>query len=137
MDTSVPRDAEMGFLKATPTNSPLLMQIHLGEFSNAVVDSPGCAQGFSPMSATRGTTAATYRFLLRGELGDRFAPHFDGMQIDSGGGMTILTGRIVDQAELLGLITRISDLGIELVSIEPAEGEASSHDARAQTSTNR
>ena len=89
------------------------------------------------MGATRGTTAATYRFLLRGELGDRFAPQFEGMHIDSGGGMTSLTGRIVDQAALLGLINRISELGIELVSIEPAEGEASSHNARAQTSKKR
>lgn len=69
----------------------------------------------------------TYRLVVRGEFGDRFAPHFVGMQIESLEGTTVLTGRVIDQAQLLGLIDRISELGMELVSVEPVD---EAHDVR-------
>jgi hypothetical protein len=64
-----------------------------------------------------------YRVVLRGELGDQFG--FEGMRLERRAGFTVLTGTLRDQADLIGLIERFQDLGIELVSIEP-EGEASS-----------
>jgi hypothetical protein len=60
-----------------------------------------------------------YEFVIRGEIGDRFALVFDGMRLERSGGTTVLTGPVTDQAQLHGLIERIQDLGIELVSVNP------------------
>ena len=66
----------------------------------------------------------TYRIVIRGELGDRFATLFEGMNMERLKGMTIVTGRVGDQAQLIGLIGQVQELGLELVSVEqtdPAE----------------
>jgi hypothetical protein len=60
-----------------------------------------------------------YELVLRGEMGDRFAVLFEDMRLDRVGGMTVLTGPVRDQAQLHGLIERIAELGIELVSVNP------------------
>ena len=67
-------------------------------------------------------SAHSYRLVFRGELGDRFAFLFEGMQMRRVEGTTILTGDIVDQAHLSGLMAQIQDLGLELVSVEQAAG---------------
>jgi hypothetical protein len=59
----------------------------------------------------------TYELVVRGQLGDRFAPLFEGMRLRRERGRTVLTGTVTDQAHLLGLIERIAELGLELVSV--------------------
>ncbi|HUK76140.1 MAG TPA: hypothetical protein VL117_00915 [Thermoleophilia bacterium] len=61
----------------------------------------------------------SYRIVLAGELGDDFELLFEGMRLERAEGTTVLTGGL-DQAQLGGVISRVQDLGIELVSIEPA-----------------
>ncbi len=63
-----------------------------------------------------------YRLVLRGELGDSFGVLFDGMELQRLAGTTVLTGNVTDQAHLLGLIDRVQELGIELVSVNPDLG---------------
>ena len=70
-----------------------------------------------------------YRLVLRGELGEPFGFLFEGMQMDQVAGTTVLTGSVIDQAHLHGLLQQIQDLGIELISIQPA-GEASDETER-------
>ena len=65
-----------------------------------------------------------YRLVLRGELGEPFGFLFEGMQMDRVAGTTVLTGSVVDQAHLHGLLNRIQELGLELVSIGPTGQEA-------------
>ena len=60
-----------------------------------------------------------YELVLRGEIGDRFGLLFEGMSFARTPGHTVLTGDVVDQAHLHGLIERIQELGIELVSVNP------------------
>jgi len=60
-----------------------------------------------------------YQLVLRGELGDPFGFLFEGMQLQRLAGMTVLTGQVTDQAHLAGLIERIQELGVELVSVNP------------------
>jgi len=60
-----------------------------------------------------------YQLELRGEIGDRFEAVFDGMRIERREGNTLLTGRVADQAQLHGVLERIQELGIELVSVNP------------------
>ena len=60
-----------------------------------------------------------YELVVRGEIGDRFAVLFEGMCLDRTDGRTAITGEVRDQAQLHGLIERVEDLGLELVSINP------------------
>ena len=65
-----------------------------------------------------------YRLVLRGELSDRLGTLFGGMWLERHAGTTSLTGWVVDQVQLVGLIERAQELGLELVSIGPDEGTA-------------
>jgi hypothetical protein len=60
-----------------------------------------------------------YRLVLRGELSDSFEVLFGGMHLERLEGTTVLTGELTDQAQLLGLIEQIQELGLELVSVNP------------------
>ena len=62
-----------------------------------------------------------YRLVLRGELGEPFGFLFEGMQMERLAGTTVLTGTVIDQAHLHGLLGRIRELGIELVSLGPMD----------------
>jgi hypothetical protein len=62
-----------------------------------------------------------YELVLRGEIGDHYALLFDGMRLRRTAGTTVLTGPVVDQAHLHGVIGRIQELGIELVSVNPID----------------
>ena len=61
---------------------------------------------------------ATYQLAIRGELDERYGYLFEGMDMERTGGTTVLEGRIRDQAQLYGLIERIEDLGLELLSVQ-------------------
>ena len=68
--------------------------------------------------------SATYRLAVRGELDERFAYLFDGMDMERTRGRTVLTGQVIDQAQLHGFIERIEELGLELISVEQLEEES-------------
>jgi hypothetical protein len=61
-----------------------------------------------------------YRLVLRGELGGQFGFLFEGMTMDLVAGNTVLTGTMIDQTHLHGLLQQVQELGLELISIEPA-----------------
>jgi hypothetical protein len=56
--------------------------------------------------------------VVRGELDDRFAYLFNGLDFERVAGTTVIRGRIADQAQLHGYIARVEELGLELVSIK-------------------
>jgi hypothetical protein len=58
-----------------------------------------------------------YRIVVEGELGPRYATAFEGMQISVLNGETEITGPIVDQSHLHGLLGRIAGLGLTLRSV--------------------
>jgi hypothetical protein len=64
-----------------------------------------------------------YRIVVAGELSRRFAPAFDGMTVQCAGGETAITGVVVDQSQLHGLLDRVGDLGLELVSVNAVGDE--------------
>ena len=66
----------------------------------------------------RSIKGATYKLVVRGELDDRFAYLFNGMQMRKVEGTTVLSGEIVDQAQLHGFIETIDELGLELLTVE-------------------
>jgi hypothetical protein len=61
---------------------------------------------------------ADYQIIIKGKLGDQWSDWFAGMTIASDGDITILTGTHIDQSALHGLLVRIRDLGLPLISVE-------------------
>jgi hypothetical protein len=70
---------------------------------------------------TSDPSGTTYELVVRGELGDHFGVLFDSMGMQRREGTTVLTGPVRDQAQLHGVIQRIQELGIELVSVNPLD----------------
>lgn len=68
---------------------------------------------------------AVYQIRIKGHLSRQWTGWFEGLTITlEDNGETLLTGTVVDQAALHGLLKKVRDLGIPLLSvmrIEPAE----------------
>ena len=65
----------------------------------------------------------TYCFRVKGHLDDRWSDWFGGLAIHrQEDGTTLLVGPVVDQAALHGVIARIRDLGLPLLSLTRAAG---------------
>jgi len=63
-----------------------------------------------------------YEIVIDGHLGARWAAWFDGFTIASeADGTSVLRGFVVDQAALHGLLQRLRDIGIPLISLTPLE----------------
>ena len=65
-----------------------------------------------------------YEIRLQGQLDQRWSDWFEGfaLAIESDG-TTILTGPVTDQAALHGLLRRVSDLGVTLISVNELHEE--------------
>ena len=68
-------------------------------------------------------SSSRYRLVVKGELGPRYASAFDGMTVSAHDGQTDITGPIIDQSHLQGLLERIASLGLTLRSLTPLETE--------------
>ena len=66
-----------------------------------------------------------YRVLVDGELGDDIGRAFDGMSLIREEGKTVLVGTMRDQAQLQGVLQRISDLGLTLLGVSAFDDERS------------
>ena len=63
-----------------------------------------------------------YEIRIKGHLDKRWADWFEGLTITlEDDGNTLLTGPVVDQAALHGLLKKVRDLGMPLVSVSPVE----------------
>jgi hypothetical protein len=78
--------------------------------------------------------AGRYEIRLTGHLDARWATWFDGLSLSrQSDGTTILRGAIPDQAALHGLLQRVRDTGLSLVSvvrIEPGQAAVPTTDGR-------
>ena len=65
---------------------------------------------------------AVYQIRIEGHLGRAWTSWFAGLSISlEDNGDTLLTGPVVDQAALHGLLTKVRDLGVPLVSVNRLE----------------
>ena len=73
-----------------------------------------------------------YQIRLKGHLGRQWTDWFEGLTITlEDNGDTLLTGPVVDQAALHGLLRKVRDLGMPLVSVSPVEpGQADASDVK-------
>lgn len=63
-----------------------------------------------------------YRIQIKGHLDDQWSDWFEGLTIAlQEDGNTLLTGQVVDQSALHGLLKRIHDLGMPLLSVNRAD----------------
>jgi len=62
-------------------------------------------------------TPAVYRVRVKGVLDPSWSDWFDGFTITSSEDETELTGMVADQAALHGILTKLNDLGLPLVSV--------------------
>ena len=70
-----------------------------------------------------------YQIRLQGQLGSQWAVWFEGLTIGlEDNGDTLLTGPVVDQAALYGLLRKVRDLGLPLLSVnrlKPSQADTS------------
>lgn len=70
--------------------------------------------------------AGRYEIRLTGRLDAHWAAWFDGLTVSQeSDGTTVISGRIADQAALHGVLQRVRDLGLPLISVtrlEPQPG---------------
>jgi hypothetical protein len=73
-----------------------------------------------------------YEIRIKGHLDGRWANWFGGLTITlEDNGDTLLTGPVIDQAALHGLLKKVRDLGMSLVSVSPVEpGQADASDVK-------
>jgi hypothetical protein len=58
-----------------------------------------------------------YEIRIEGVLGEQWTAWFEGLQVSSEGGDTVLSGPLTDQAALHGVLVKIGDLGMRLISV--------------------
>ncbi len=70
-----------------------------------------------------------YQIRIKGHLGCQWADWFGGLTVTlEDNGETLLTGPVIDQAGLHGLLKKVQDLGMPLVSVNhvnPGQADAS------------
>ena len=89
------------------------------------------------MRKTRSSTedhyeSGLYEIRVKGHLADRWAGWFEGLTITlEEDGVTLLTGPVIDQAALYGLLRKTRDLGMPLLSVNRVEpGQNETHQYR-------
>ena len=74
---------------------------------------------------------AQYEIRVAGVLDDRWAAWFDGLRISGLADETVICGLVADQSALHGLLTRVRDLGLCLISVrrlDTCQAETRHHD---------
>ena len=78
-------------------------------------------------SASEKTQPLVYKSRIKGHLGPEWSDWFGGLTITlEGNGDTLLTGPVVDQAALHGVLRKVRDVGMLLVSailVTPGQAE--------------
>jgi len=76
-----------------------------------------------------------YRIRLKERLDQRWSAWLGGlMVIHEANGETVLTGEVVDQAALHGLLSKVRDLHLTLISVSPLEADSpSKEEAKGQS----
>ena len=66
---------------------------------------------------------ARYQIKVKGRLSSQWSDWFEGNTIEFEGGVTSISGEVADQTALHGLLIRIRDLGLQLISVNRIESD--------------
>ncbi|MCU0485945.1 MAG: hypothetical protein MUC85_07505 [Anaerolineales bacterium] len=61
--------------------------------------------------------ASIYQIRIQGMLDASWSDWFDGFNIQIDGGESVLQGTVIDQAALHGVLAKINDLGLTIISV--------------------
>ena len=73
---------------------------------------------------------AHYEIRVDGVLDHRWAAWFGGLHVETDGTQTVISGLLTDQPALHGLLTRIRDLGLCLISVRRLPGSEAGNQAQ-------
>jgi len=83
-----------------------------------LADRRGLESAIRQRAGVSGTArSAHYEIRVEGILDQRWTAWFEGLRIDSNDSQTVISGPVTDQAALHGLLNRICDLGLVLISV--------------------
>ena len=87
--------------------------------------SPGAspAGGQERAGVSGAASPADYEIRVEGVLDQRWTAWFEGLEIDSDQNQTVIWGPVADQAALHGLLNRVCDLGLVIVSVRRLDPE--------------
>jgi hypothetical protein len=82
---------------------------------------------------------AIYEIRIKGHLDDRWAGKFEGLRLTrEDNGVTLLSGKVADQAALHGVLRAVRNLGVPLLSVNHVQSEpAEAPDGRSQDTSHR
>jgi hypothetical protein len=93
---------------------------HPGELTRRVMTThPASMNAGSAIDERRVVEPTIYQICVRGRVSERLGLALDGMRLEAGATQTAFTGQIRDQSQLYGLLDRVRDLGLELISVQP------------------
>ena len=76
-----------------------------------------------------GRHAERYEIRVSGHLDDRWAAWFDGLSLRrETDGLTVIHGPVADQAALHGLLQRVRDIGLPLISVQQIDPDHQPHE---------
>ena len=97
------------YLSITPPNG---REIHPGRYS----------EGSTMSEISTASEAGRYEIRLKGHLDNRWAAWFDGLTLTTcSDGTTVIHGPVVDQSALHGLLQKVRDIGLPLISVTRVE----------------
>jgi hypothetical protein len=67
--------------------------------------------------------AAPYEIRVDGTLDSHWAAWFEGLEVKTEGSETVISGLLADQAALHGVLTKVRDLGLYLISVRRLDSE--------------
>jgi hypothetical protein len=62
-----------------------------------------------------------YQIQVRGTLDESWSDWFDGFSVARQDGETLLAGQVLDQVALLGILAKINDLGLVILSVKRSD----------------
>ena len=110
---------------------------HIGAHCPSVTNDDGITRSPSGASDADHTDIPQYEIRVKGHLGHRWAAWFDGLSLTAlDDGTTVISGPVVDQAALHGLLHKLRDVGVPLISLTQLLPDAPRINRRATRAPN-
>ena len=91
----------------------------------------GAIEGSTISDTSTASEAGRYEIRLKGHLDNRWASWFDGLTLTNcADGSTVIHGIVVDQSALHGLLQKVRDVGLPLISVTRVNIDPSTSDPR-------